>query len=256
MDGVMVYSEAHFQEIQLLPRLVPGFDMERGLSKVQGTSLKQEYEILVDLYGIDYSYEEYVRRYVDIVRPVYSEMVVLADGLIDLLKQWQAQGLKLAVASSSPKEVIQIVLDRFGLSYDHSSFSEVHDEPKITPNPSLIPPQERVLGDPGKRGGRPLADRGDSGQAKEQEEAEFKGLFNAVVSADDVNGESKPSPKIYLHTANLLDTEPKKCLVFEDSLNGIKAAKAAGMYCIGYGHEVKPDWPMDEVVEGFDKLSF
>jgi HAD superfamily hydrolase (TIGR01509 family) len=47
---------------------------------------------------------------------------------------------------------------------------------------------------------------------------------------------SKPDPEIFLKAANQSQSEPNQCLVIEDSANGIKAAKAAGMYCIGYAN--------------------
>ena len=57
--------------------------------------------------------------------------------------------------------------------------------------------------------------------------------FQIIVSGDDVvNG--KPSPDIFLKTAELIDIKPVNCLVIEDSKNGVKAAKLAGMKCIGY----------------------
>jgi beta-phosphoglucomutase len=45
---------------------------------------------------------------------------------------------------------------------------------------------------------------------------------------------SKPSPDIFLYAATLLSVKPEECIVVEDSTNGIKAAKAAGMFCIAY----------------------
>ena len=48
--------------------------------------------------------------------------------------------------------------------------------------------------------------------------------------------QSKPHPGIFLKASKLLGVEPKHCLVIEDSANGVKAAKAAGMYCIAYQH--------------------
>jgi sugar-phosphatase len=42
----------------------------------------------------------------------------------------------------------------------------------------------------------------------------------------------KPHPGIYISAASMLAVEPANCLVFEDSVNGVKSAKAAGMKCI------------------------
>ena len=57
--------------------------------------------------------------------------------------------------------------------------------------------------------------------------------FDFLVSGEAINL-SKPDPGIYLHTAKLLEMKPSQCIVIEDSHNGARAAKAAGMYCIGY----------------------
>ena len=46
--------------------------------------------------------------------------------------------------------------------------------------------------------------------------------------------QSKPDPAIYIKTAQTLAVEPGDCVVIEDTANGVKAAKAAGMYCIGF----------------------
>ncbi len=45
---------------------------------------------------------------------------------------------------------------------------------------------------------------------------------------------SKPDPAIYLKTAADLRVAPADCVVIEDAANGVRAAKAAGMYCIGF----------------------
>jgi len=55
--------------------------------------------------------------------------------------------------------------------------------------------------------------------------------FQAVVTADAVK-QFKPHPEIFLKCAQQLDTSPLECIVIEDSLFGVKAAKAAGMSCI------------------------
>jgi len=57
--------------------------------------------------------------------------------------------------------------------------------------------------------------------------------FEHLTSADDVS-RAKPSPEIYLLAADKLGLSPDECWVIEDSTNGVKAAKAAGMKCIGF----------------------
>ena len=56
-----------------------------------------------------------------------------------------------------------------------------------------------------------------------------------IVCADDCT-RSKPDPECYLLTAERLDCPPAACLVFEDSIAGLTAAKAAGMQTVGISH--------------------
>jgi beta-phosphoglucomutase-like phosphatase (HAD superfamily) len=53
-------------------------------------------------------------------------------------------------------------------------------------------------------------------------------LFGVVVSSDDV-ATGKPAPDVYLEAARRLGVEPSRCLVVEDSRNGVLAGRAAGM---------------------------
>jgi HAD superfamily hydrolase (TIGR01549 family) len=55
--------------------------------------------------------------------------------------------------------------------------------------------------------------------------------FDFVASRDDVEV-GKPDPEIYYLVADELESPPDRCLVLEDSASGIKAAVAAGMWCI------------------------
>lgn len=55
-----------------------------------------------------------------------------------------------------------------------------------------------------------------------------------------VNNRCKPDPAIYLHAANQIGIEPRHCIAIEDSAHGIKAARQAGMFCIGINTSKNP----------------
>jgi beta-phosphoglucomutase len=55
--------------------------------------------------------------------------------------------------------------------------------------------------------------------------------FDAVLTVEAVSN-SKPNPEIFLKTAKNLNAKPENCVVFEDSIFGVKAAKTANMGCI------------------------
>jgi beta-phosphoglucomutase family hydrolase len=57
--------------------------------------------------------------------------------------------------------------------------------------------------------------------------------FDVVVSGNEVK-ESKPAPDVFVKAAHSLGVKPEECVVIEDSTNGVKAAKAAGMKCMAY----------------------
>jgi beta-phosphoglucomutase len=82
------------------------------------------------------------------------------------------------------------------------------------------------------------------------------GYFEHTMSCEVV-GKSKPEPDVYLHTAGLLSVNPEECLVIEDSGNGIKAAKSAGMVCVEYNSNLTTGQanPLaDESIDDFSKL--
>lgn len=72
------------------------------------------------------------------------------------------------------------------------------------------------------------------------------GHFQALVNGSDVT-RPKPAPEIYLRAAEMLGLEPAECLVFEDSVTGVTAARAAGMRVVGL-QTTHPDLPGAEVV--------
>ncbi|MGG3574256.1 HAD family hydrolase [Bacillus gobiensis] len=70
-------------------------------------------------------------------------------------------------------------------------------------------------------------------------------FFECIRTADDVE-EVKPNPELYLQTAACLGVDPNECLVFEDSVNGLLAAKRAGMKCVIVPNSVTKDLEFGE----------
>ena len=82
--------------------------------------------------------------------------------------------------------------------------------------------------------------------------------FTHKVSGEDFPN-SKPHPAIFEHAASLSIAPKENCIVIEDSTNGIIAAKAAGILCIGYNSEHSKDQDLskaDIVVNHFDELNY
>ena len=61
---------------------------------------------------------------------------------------------------------------------------------------------------------------------------QFKQLFDAILTSEDFE-HSKPHPDCYLKAAARFNVEPSECIVFEDSFNGLKSGRAAGMKVVG-----------------------
>lgn len=83
--------------------------------------------------------------------------------------------------------------------------------------------------------------------------------FPVVVTADDVD-RGKPDPEVYLAAAARLGVEPRACVVFEDSVVGVEAARRAGMRAIGlataYTEAELTEAGVARVVANFEGLSW
>ncbi|CAM4162377.1 HAD family hydrolase [Flavobacterium weaverense] len=82
--------------------------------------------------------------------------------------------------------------------------------------------------------------------------------FTHLVSGEDFP-KSKPDPAIFEHAVTLSIAPKMNCIVIEDSTNGIKAAKAAGIFCVGYNsiHSEAQDLTQaDLIVNHFNELDF
>ena len=86
---------------------------------------------------------------------------------------------------------------------------------------------------------------------------ELAPYFKHIVSGEDF-AQSKPNPAIFLHAAALAETPVAECIVIEDSANGVAAAKAAGIYCIGYAspHSAGQNLQLaDRTIQHFSELN-
>jgi HAD superfamily hydrolase (TIGR01509 family) len=69
-----------------------------------------------------------------------------------------------------------------------------------------------------------------------------KKFGNNIFCIGHVNFVPKPSPDLFLYTAQRLGAKPEECIVFEDSVHGFKAAKAASIPCIAIKNERNKDF--------------
>ncbi|HLZ62864.1 MAG TPA: HAD family hydrolase [Ktedonosporobacter sp.] len=202
MDGVIVDSELHWKNLEgfFLSSLVSSWT-DADQSRIIGVSMDHVYTLLVSEYGMQKSREQFLAQYQEMANEIYGKKVALLPGVEDLLTKLRQHHIPVALASSSPRSWINIVLRRFNL----------------------------------------------------------RASFQAVVSADDLNGEGKPSPAIYLFTASSLGVPPTQCIAIEDSKNGVLSAKNAGMFCIGLRNGFNEEQDIsraDLIIHGFAELDF
>ena len=85
---------------------------------------------------------------------------------------------------------------------------------------------------------------------------EFRGLFDAILTSEDFE-RSKPDPDCYQKAAERFGAKPEECVVFEDSFNGLKSGRAAGMYVVGLATTNSADAirPLcDEIIRDFTEI--
>ena len=203
MDGVLVDSEPfHVQNEKLMFHKL-GLDIsDEEHARYMGTATDVMWEQIIRERNLSLDVAETTMQTIQQEIPYFQsfDKIDPMPGLVNLLEKLQKSGIPMAVASSSDKAIIDIILEKSGL----------------------------------------------------------RKYFEHAVSSSEV-GKSKPEPDVFLHAAKLLGVAPENCLVFEDSKNGIKAAKAAGMVCIAYaggnsGHQDQTQ--ADRRISDFNELDF
>ncbi len=128
---------------------------------------------VAERYGVPYRLEM-KRRVYEIYLEILPAMIKSFPGVDKLLRDLQAAGAALAVASSADRIKVEANLAAIAVSLN---------------------------------------------------------CFGTIVTGEDIV-HKKPAPDIFLTAARQLDVPPANCCVIEDALNGVQAAKAAGMRCV------------------------
>jgi HAD superfamily hydrolase (TIGR01509 family) len=70
--------------------------------------------------------------------------------------------------------------------------------------------------------------------------------WGAIVAADGDVARAKPQPDLYVEALAALGLEPSEAIAFEDSVNGIRAAKGAGVFCVAVPNPITETFALDE----------
>jgi HAD superfamily hydrolase (TIGR01509 family) len=201
MDGVLVDSEPIHMELERILfselNIVVPTDLHETFV---GMAPRKVWETLKQKYGLPQTIEELLKIEKDVkFSALHARQIYCIPGVDKLLADLKSDGYKLSVASSSPRNIIHLVLEKLN----------------------------------------------------------FRQYFDHIVSSEDVK-DGKPSPDIFLEVAQRYGMPAEQFIVVEDSHNGVRGAKAAGMKCIGYKseHSGKQDLTLaDLITENFHTLN-
>jgi HAD superfamily hydrolase (TIGR01509 family) len=167
--------------------------------------LTEEIKLLGEM-GLHYEIESYTDRFMGLA---------IADFHAKLTQDFSILGL-----GHFPNDVFQQELDK-------RAWARIEDELQIIPGLRQL-----VDSFPG-----PIAVASSSSQRKLHRKLSIVDMLDSflphVYSADDVHT-GKPAPDLFLLASRQLGVNPQTCVVVEDSVNGILAAKSAGMKSIGF----------------------
>ena len=79
--------------------------------------------------------------------------------------------------------------------------------------------------------------------------------WDAILTADRDRSRAKPNPTMYLEALEVLDVDAGDAVVFEDSPNGVHAAKAAGIFVVAVPNNVTREFGLDEADLVVDSLA-
>jgi HAD superfamily hydrolase (TIGR01509 family) len=191
LDGVIVDSEHVWDDVrQRLAEERGGTWHDQASRDMMGMSSPEWSRYMRDVIGLSESPEEINAEVVRRMNAAYEQGAPLIPGAAEAVERLAARW-PLGLASSSNRELIDLVLETSGLGRH----------------------------------------------------------FRATVSSEEVP-RGKPAPDVFLEAAGRLEVDPKRCAAVEDSENGIRSAKAAGMRAIAVPNPQYP--PSDEALEEAD----
>lgn len=198
MDGLMVDSEPEWLKSETEVTAVFGYSwLEEDQVACLGGPLTKVGQYMFDKCGQQQSPQFFTQTLIDTQVARMRGNTPTMPGAIELVRELQLHGVKTALVSASPRNIVDAVLDNLG-----------HD------------------------------------------------LFPFSISSDDV-AMTKPDPECYLKAATMSESEISKCLVFEDSITGITAAKASGAYLIAVPHLVSVTESLRvRVIKSLEQLSY
>jgi len=181
LDGVLLDSEQVWDEVrEELVKERGGRWHDRAQTEMMGMSSIEWSRYMHDELGVPDPPQEISADVVRRLEEVYRQRLPLIDGAHEAVERLAARW-PLGLASSSNREVIDLVLDLSGLAR----------------------------------------------------------FFRVTVSSEEVP-RGKPEPDVYLEAARGLGVPPERCAAVEDSHNGIRSAKAAGMRVIAIPNQHYP----------------
>jgi len=137
MDGVLVNSEDFWipREVdELFPRLLP--DERVDVEEITGMNYRDIYDYLAENYAVAMDRDEFLAWYDGAAEDIYGEDVTLLPGATDLVDDLRERGVRVALVSSSPPHWIDVVLERFPLSFDAVVSADSVDVPG-KPDPDI-----------------------------------------------------------------------------------------------------------------------
>ena len=198
MDGLMVDSEPQWflSEIEVTQPF--GYTwLESDQIACLGGPLSRVGQYMYDKCGQVESPEFFTQTLIRVQAEKMRGNTPTMPGAVELVRNLQSNGVKTALVSASPRNIVDAVLDNLG-----------HD------------------------------------------------LFPFSISSDDVQ-RTKPEPDCYLKAANISESNISNCMIFEDSLTGMKAATSSGAFLIAVPHLVHiVETEKIRVIKSLEQLNF